>query len=135
MHEHIFANLMEGFVPQLQFIDGRRHPFRTAETDLHGPDRSADHRDSPVAVRFQVVDTLVVQVVLAMPVFVNDRCAGSDSSESRGGAADAVLRCCGHPCDHAATFGLANSGGASDSVHRGSWSTFQFATEMGTLLH
>ena len=29
----------------------------------HGPEYSADHRDSPVAVRFQVVDAPVVQVV------------------------------------------------------------------------
>ena len=35
--------------------------------------------------------------------------------------------------DHAATFGLANSGSVSDSVHRWSWWTFQFATETGTL--
>ena len=29
----------------------------------HGPDDSTDHRDSPVAVRFQVVDSPVVRVV------------------------------------------------------------------------
>ena len=42
---------------------GRRHLFRSAEADPHGPGYSADHRDSPVAVRFSVVDSLVVQVV------------------------------------------------------------------------
>ena len=67
-----------GVVPQLQFIDGRRLFFRAAETDFHGPDYSAAHGVSPVAVRFRVVDAPVVQVVLAMPVVVNDRCAGSD---------------------------------------------------------
>ena len=60
---------------QLQFIVGRRHPLRSAEADPHGPDCSADHRDSSDAVRFQVVDAPVVQVVLAIPVVVNDRCA------------------------------------------------------------
>ena len=35
-------------VPQLQSIEGRRHPFRDAEADHHGP-CSADHGDSAVA--------------------------------------------------------------------------------------
>ena len=39
----------------------------------------------------------------------------------------------GRCCDHAVTSCLANSEGASDSVHRRSWWTFQFATETGTL--
>ena len=38
-------------VPQLQFIAGYRHPVSAAEADPHGPDYSADHRDSAVAVR------------------------------------------------------------------------------------
>ena len=50
-------------VPQLQFIVGRRHSFRSAEAVLHGPVYSADHRDSPVAVRFQVVNVPVMRVV------------------------------------------------------------------------
>ena len=50
--------------------DGRRLPFRSAEADLHGPCFLADHRDFPVAVRYQVVDALVVHVVLDMPVVV-----------------------------------------------------------------
>ena len=33
--------------PQLQFIVVRRHPFRAADADSHGPDYSADHRDIP----------------------------------------------------------------------------------------
>ena len=37
-------------VPQLQFIVVRRHPFRAADADSHGPDYSADHRVSTVAV-------------------------------------------------------------------------------------
>ena len=37
-------------VPQLQFIEGRRHLCRDAEADLPGPVCSEDHRDSPVAV-------------------------------------------------------------------------------------
>ena len=39
----------------------------------------------------------------------------------------------GRSCEHAATLGLANSESASDSVHRRSWWTFQFASETGTL--
>ena len=39
-------------VPQLQSIEGRRHSFRKAEADPHGPDCSADRRDSAVAVHF-----------------------------------------------------------------------------------
>ena len=50
-------------VPQLQSIEGRRYSFRSAEAGPHGPDCSTDHRDSPVAVRFQVVDAPVVWVV------------------------------------------------------------------------
>ena len=46
--------------PQLQSIEGRRH---SAEAVPHGPVSSPDHRDSPVAVRFQVVDVPVVRVV------------------------------------------------------------------------
>ena len=49
--------------PQLPSIVGRRHSLRSAEADPHGPDCSADHRDSSVAVRSQVVDALAVQVV------------------------------------------------------------------------
>ena len=49
--------------PQLPSIVGRRHHLRSAEADPHGPDCSADHRDSSVAVRSQVVDALAVQVV------------------------------------------------------------------------
>ena len=37
-------------------FQGRRHPCRDAEADPHGPDCSADHRDSAVAVRCQVID-------------------------------------------------------------------------------
>ena len=49
--------------PQLLSIVGRRHHLRSAEADPHGPDCSADHRDSSVAVRSQVVDALAVEVV------------------------------------------------------------------------
>ena len=49
-------------VPELQFIARRRLPFRAAEAGPHGPDCSADHRDSPVAVRCQVVDVPVGDV-------------------------------------------------------------------------
>ena len=37
--------------PQLQFLAGRRRPFRAAKTALHGPALSEDHRDFAVAVR------------------------------------------------------------------------------------
>ena len=39
---------------QLQFIAGHRHLFRSAEAVPLGPDFSADHRDSPVAVRWSM---------------------------------------------------------------------------------
>ena len=49
--------------PQLLSIVGRRHHLRSAEADPHGPDCSADHRYSSVAVTSQVVDALAVEVV------------------------------------------------------------------------
>ena len=52
-----------GVVPHLQFIEGCRHPFRGAEAVPHGPDYSADHGDSAVAVRFAAVDVPAVLVV------------------------------------------------------------------------
>ena len=39
-------------VPQLQFIVGRRHPFRAVGADPHGPVCSADRGDSAVAACF-----------------------------------------------------------------------------------
>ena len=60
-------------VPQLQFIAGRRLPFRAAETALHGPAFSEDHRDSSVAVCCLVVDAPVVHVVLDMPLCATTR--------------------------------------------------------------
>ena len=36
-------------IPQLQFIAGRRLSFRAAETALHGPALSEDHRDFAIA--------------------------------------------------------------------------------------
>ena len=57
-------------VPQLQSIEGRRHPFRAAESDSHGLVWSEDHRGSSVAVRCQVVYALIAHVVLDMPVVV-----------------------------------------------------------------
>ena len=38
-------------VPQLQFIDGRRHPCFCAVAVPYGPDCSENHKDSPVARR------------------------------------------------------------------------------------
>ena len=57
--------------PLFQFIVGRRHPLRSAEADPHGPVCSADHRDSSVAVRFQVVDDPVVLVVRFHRLFIS----------------------------------------------------------------
>ena len=57
-------------VPQLQSIESRRHPFRAAEGDPHGPVYLADHKGSSVAVRCQVVDALIAHVVFDMPVVV-----------------------------------------------------------------
>ena len=75
-HSHCAAGQVRGLmvqkivvVPQLQFIVGRRHLLHdAAEAHLHGPDCSADHRDSPVAVRCQVVDVPVVDVYLQKTV-------------------------------------------------------------------
>ena len=50
-------------VPQLPSIEGRRHSFRAAEADPDGPDYSADHTDSAVAVLFLLVGVPVVRVV------------------------------------------------------------------------
>ena len=60
-------------VPQLLFVGGRLPSFRSAEADLHGPDFSAAHGVSPVAVRCQVVDDLVAHGVLYMPVVAHRR--------------------------------------------------------------
>ena len=129
-------------VPQLVFFDGRRLPFRAASpwSCLFGrPQRlrrcSVFWWSMPLLCRS-----------CSLPVVVHDRCPRFRHADSRGGAAEAipvirsscaagaVLRCCRRPCDHAVTSCLANSEGASDSVHRRSWWTFQFATETGTLL-
>ena len=40
--------------------------------------------------------------VVDTPVVYNDRGHGPDVQKTYGGAADAVLRCLGRPCDHAA---------------------------------
>ena len=50
-------------VPQMQFIEGRRHPFRAAEAVPHGPVCSVYHRDFAVAVRCLVDDDPAVRVV------------------------------------------------------------------------
>ena len=52
-------------VPQLQFIDGRRHPCLYAEADSHGPACSENHGDSPLARRHggRCPVVLVVQVL------------------------------------------------------------------------
>ena len=63
--------------------------LRAAEANPHGPACSENHRDSAVAFG-QLVDAPVVQVVLAMPVVDNDRCARFRPAEFRGGAAVAV---------------------------------------------
>ena len=67
---------------------------------------------TPVAVRFQVVDAPVVQVVLAIPVVVNDRCARlrlcrkPSRSRSCSSSSSSTIPCCGAeadshgPCDH-----------------------------------
>ena len=67
-------------VPQLQFFEGRRLPFRAAETALRGPALLEDHRDSSGAVCCLVVDAPVVHVVLDMPVVVQ-RQAGENFLE------------------------------------------------------
>ena len=71
-------------VPQLQFFEGRRLSFSAAETALHGPVYSEDHRDSSVAVSWWSMAP-VVPVVLDMPVVVQrQRQAGfgPDSAEN-----------------------------------------------------
>ena len=60
--------------PKLQFTACRRLPFRAAEAHPHGPVCSADLRGSPVAVRRQVVDVPILQVVQVVDIsFVTQR--------------------------------------------------------------
>ena len=68
--------------------EGRRRPFRSAEADPPWSCFLTDHRDFPVAVRYQVVDALVVHVVLDMPAVVPHRCPGPASQKAVG------FRCC-----------------------------------------
>ena len=57
VHRQVLRSMVQKtVVQQLPFIESRRLSLRAAEADPHGPDCSADHRDSPVAVRCQVVD-------------------------------------------------------------------------------
>ena len=44
----LWSRLLILWVSAVAVLSGRRHPFRSAEVDLHGPGYSADHRDSPV---------------------------------------------------------------------------------------
>ena len=45
VQRHVRGSMVQksGVVPQLQFIEGRRHSFRAAEADPHGPVCSEDH--------------------------------------------------------------------------------------------
>ena len=59
-------------LPQSQFLNKVVDiPYRSAEADPHGPGCSADHRDSSDAVRSQVVDAPVVQVVWFHRLFIS----------------------------------------------------------------
>ena len=78
-------------LPLLQLVEnfvGFQHPCRGAEADPHGPDYSADHRDSSVAVRSQVVDALAVQVVRFYRLYI------SVYSALLGSTVDTNLRRC-----------------------------------------
>ena len=77
--------------------DSRRHSFRSADADPHGPDYSADHGDSPVAVRFQVVDALLCRSRLCRKPWQSRSFSSSRSSTvpCRGAEADSH-----GPCDH-----------------------------------
>ena len=117
-------------VPQLQFIEGRRLPYRAAKTAPMVPPFWEDHRDSSVAACCLVVDAPVVQVVF------HARCCttgahGSDSAELRGSAAVAVPSWLWTSLCSCSDVGLRQSS-ASDSVHRRSLWTFFFATVAGT---
>ena len=90
--------------PQLQFHPGYRHLFRGAEAVSHGPDRSSDHRCSPVAVQGgrcpccailqfstadveETVELPQLQLVdlttgCCMPVVCNNRCRVVRSAET-----------------------------------------------------
>ena len=97
-------------VPQLQFFVSRRHSFRDAEADPHGPDYSADHRDLAFAVHFwwsmsllcgsckfsgtAVEKTFVLPqfqlVEKSPPVVPNHRCSVVQTAENCGVSAVAV---------------------------------------------
>ena len=70
-------------VPQLHYIEGRRLPYRAAETDPHGFTCLFDHRDSAVAVCFLVVAALLCRSCLLCPLFTTTGAHGPDSSEIR----------------------------------------------------
>ena len=54
----MMRGIMSG-MDQMGFLV-RRHPFRAAEADPHGPDYSEDHRVSPVAVRVRLSSQLLL---------------------------------------------------------------------------
>ena len=60
---------------------GRRLPFRAAETDPHGLACSENHRDSVVAACFLVVDALFCRSCLLCPLLFSTGAHGSDSAE------------------------------------------------------
>ena len=99
-------------LPQLQSIDGRRYPFRTAESDPHGPGWSEDRRVSSVATRCQVVDAPVVQVVF------HARCRVRRMVQTLQNSVEVpelqFLHGCGRRCDTQRRV-PGSPGGASDS--------------------
>ena len=87
-------------VPQLPSMECRRHSLRAAEADPQSPDCSALHRDSPVAVRFLVVDPCcagravsgaAVEKTFVLPQLqLNHRCSVVQPAENCGNSAVAV---------------------------------------------
>ena len=67
--------------PQLHHIEGRRLPFRAAETDPHSLACSEDHGDSADAVCFLVVAVLLCRSCLLSPLLSTTGAHGPDSAE------------------------------------------------------
>ena len=79
--------------PQLPSIYGRRHSLSSSRGSSHGPGYSPDHRDSPVAVRFQVVDVPVVPGRAGSQVLLWRRPWRSHSCSSLGNLCLATFPC------------------------------------------
>ena len=73
----LMLGIMAG-LDQKDSLPVRRHPFRAANADPHGLDYSADHRVSPVAVRYWLVMLVAMHLALfSFPRFTGPWCSAS----------------------------------------------------------